>query len=217
MPAIAPPPATAAQPTGGRSRPRLSLVTSQATPAIPTGLPSDVADEDPERDRRGVRAREEARRRSRCRRWRARRAARSRSSSTGGRAAAAARSARSPPPARRGPSGRAPASAARGSSRKRSRRPLEVAAGGRVGVGEQAHRQADDDRVDAGLEQRHPGGDAEQRGRRARGGCRQRAARQHDAEDRRPRSAAARGDVLAVDGRDHARARRRRRRRRPSA
>ena len=40
MPAIAPPPATAAQPTGGRSRSRLSLVTSQDMPPIPIGLPS---------------------------------------------------------------------------------------------------------------------------------------------------------------------------------
>ncbi len=40
IPAIAPPPIVAAQPTGGRSRPRLSFVTSQETPAIPTGLPS---------------------------------------------------------------------------------------------------------------------------------------------------------------------------------
>ena len=40
MPAIVPAPATAAQPTGGRSRPRLSRVTSQDVPMIPTGLPS---------------------------------------------------------------------------------------------------------------------------------------------------------------------------------
>ena len=40
IPAIAPPPIVAAQPTGGRRRPRLSFVTSQETPAIPTGLPS---------------------------------------------------------------------------------------------------------------------------------------------------------------------------------
>ena len=40
MPAIAPPPATAAQPTGGRSRPRLIRVTSQALPTTPIGLPA---------------------------------------------------------------------------------------------------------------------------------------------------------------------------------
>ena len=40
MPAIAPPPTTAAQPTGGRSLPRLSAVTSQDVPATPTGLPT---------------------------------------------------------------------------------------------------------------------------------------------------------------------------------
>ena len=40
MPAIAPAPVTAAQPTGGRTRPRVRRVTSQAKPAIPTGLPT---------------------------------------------------------------------------------------------------------------------------------------------------------------------------------
>ncbi len=40
IPAIVPPPATDAQPTGGRRRPRLARVASHAEPAIPTGLPS---------------------------------------------------------------------------------------------------------------------------------------------------------------------------------
>jgi hypothetical protein len=40
MPAIAPPPTTVAQPTGGRSLPRLSLVTSQEAPVMPNGLPT---------------------------------------------------------------------------------------------------------------------------------------------------------------------------------
>ena len=40
IPAIVPPPATAAQPTGGRSRPRLTRVTIQALPTTPTGLPT---------------------------------------------------------------------------------------------------------------------------------------------------------------------------------
>ena len=40
IPAIVPPPATAAQPTGGRRRPRLSRVTSHDTPTMPIGLPS---------------------------------------------------------------------------------------------------------------------------------------------------------------------------------
>ena len=40
IPAIVPPPATAAQPTGGRSRPLLRNVTSHAVPAIPTGFPT---------------------------------------------------------------------------------------------------------------------------------------------------------------------------------
>ncbi len=39
-PPIAPAPATAAQPTGGRSRPRLIRVMSHAAPVVPTGLPT---------------------------------------------------------------------------------------------------------------------------------------------------------------------------------
>ena len=39
IPAIVPPATTAAHPTGGRSRPRLSRATSQETPTMPTGLP----------------------------------------------------------------------------------------------------------------------------------------------------------------------------------
>jgi hypothetical protein len=40
IPATAPPPATAAQPTGGRSRPRLSFTTSQEPPMMPIGFPA---------------------------------------------------------------------------------------------------------------------------------------------------------------------------------
>ena len=40
MPAIAPPPITDPQPTGGRIRPPLSRVTSAAAPVIPIGLPT---------------------------------------------------------------------------------------------------------------------------------------------------------------------------------
>ena len=40
MPAIVPPPSTAAQPTGGRSRPRLATVMSQDAPAMPSGFPN---------------------------------------------------------------------------------------------------------------------------------------------------------------------------------
>ncbi len=40
IPAIVPPPATAAQPTGGRSRRRLSRVSSHELPRIPTGFPT---------------------------------------------------------------------------------------------------------------------------------------------------------------------------------
>ena len=40
MPATAPAPVTAAQPTGGRIRPRLTRVSSQAAPTVPAGLPT---------------------------------------------------------------------------------------------------------------------------------------------------------------------------------
>ena len=40
MPAIAPVPASAAQPTGIRSRPGASRLASQAVPTMPIGLPS---------------------------------------------------------------------------------------------------------------------------------------------------------------------------------
>ena len=43
MPATAPPPASAAQPTGSRSLPRLSRVASHEAPTIPTGLPATYA------------------------------------------------------------------------------------------------------------------------------------------------------------------------------
>ena len=40
IPAIVPPPATAAQPTGGCTRPRLNRVTSQDEPRMPSGFPT---------------------------------------------------------------------------------------------------------------------------------------------------------------------------------
>ncbi len=40
IPAIAPTPATVAQPTGGRSRPRLSRVSSHDAPVMPAGFPA---------------------------------------------------------------------------------------------------------------------------------------------------------------------------------
>jgi hypothetical protein len=40
MPAMKPLPATAAQPVGGRNRPRLSFVTSHEPPTMPIGLPA---------------------------------------------------------------------------------------------------------------------------------------------------------------------------------
>jgi len=40
MPATAPAPVTAAQPTGGRIAPRLTRVSSQAAPTVPAGLPA---------------------------------------------------------------------------------------------------------------------------------------------------------------------------------
>ena len=58
-PPIVPLPTTAAQPTVGRSRPRLSLVSSQDEPTIATGLPSDVPGDHAEGDRRADRVGEE--------------------------------------------------------------------------------------------------------------------------------------------------------------
>jgi hypothetical protein len=40
IPAVAPPPTSAAQPTGGRRRPRLRIVTRYDAPRIPIGLPA---------------------------------------------------------------------------------------------------------------------------------------------------------------------------------
>ena len=40
MPAMAPAPVTAAQPTGGRIAPRLTRVSSQAAPTVPAGFPA---------------------------------------------------------------------------------------------------------------------------------------------------------------------------------
>ena len=40
IPATVPAPATAPQPTDGRTRPWLSLLTSHAHPAVPSGLPT---------------------------------------------------------------------------------------------------------------------------------------------------------------------------------
>lgn len=40
IPAIVPPPATAAQPTGGRIRPPLVRLTSAVAPTMPAGLPA---------------------------------------------------------------------------------------------------------------------------------------------------------------------------------
>ena len=54
MPAIAPPPSTDAQPTGGRIRPLLSRVTSQAPAGDAQRLSDQVGEQDAERDRRAV-------------------------------------------------------------------------------------------------------------------------------------------------------------------
>ena len=40
MPAAAPTPMTPAQPTGGRTRPRVKRVSTHEVPAIPSGLPT---------------------------------------------------------------------------------------------------------------------------------------------------------------------------------
>ena len=60
IPAIVPAPATAAQPTGGRNRPRLRSRKKPRAPDNAHRLASDVAEEDPERDRRGESSLEEA-------------------------------------------------------------------------------------------------------------------------------------------------------------
>ena len=52
MPAMVPTPVTAAQPTGGRILPRLIRARSHAAATVPR-LAEDVAEQDPERDRRG--------------------------------------------------------------------------------------------------------------------------------------------------------------------
>ena len=59
MPAIVPPPASAPHPTGGRSLPRLTRVSSQEKAEDADRLAEDVAEEDPERDQRGEGAAEE--------------------------------------------------------------------------------------------------------------------------------------------------------------
>ena len=123
---------------------------------MPTGLPTHVAEEDAERDRRGERVARGSRRRARSRRSRARTAARSRSSSTGG-AGCCSRSfgeiaARSPAPTERASSGVGCSrnSRKRSVARSRSARPAGYA------YVDQPDREPDDDRLDARLEQRDP-------------------------------------------------------------
>ncbi len=188
IPAIVPPPASAAQPTGGRIRPPLSRAQQPGGADDPERLPGAGSRADAECDRRREGMAEEAAVRPRCRRWRARRAARSRSWSTGG-----TRWSRS--------FGEIAASGRRVRAREfrgrlfpkepeQVRRPLEVAARPRATRGQQAHGQPDDDRVDPRLGEGHPHGDARggveaaamriRRGRRStipRGGRARRAAR----------------------------------------
>ncbi len=123
----------------------------------PDRLAEHVAEEDPEHDRRRVRPREEVpvdrdadvgQREQRHDR---------RSSSRDGRGAACGRSARPLP--------RSPAAGRAGQLRRRLLaeaakqigRSLQLAATRWIGPGDQAHRQAQYDRIDARLEQRHPG------------------------------------------------------------
>ena len=61
------------------------------------------------------------------------------------------------------------------------RRPLEVSPRGRVGDRQQAHRQTDDDRIDTGLQERDPGGATEDRVNAAVVNA-QSASREHDGE-----------------------------------
>ena len=106
--------------------------------------------------------------------------------------------------ARCAPSGQAPASAARGTARNRSVARSRSGRDAGDGEREQAHREADHDRVDPGLRERDPGGHAERRVDDA--ACGRRADREPRSRGRRPRprpAARARARRSRVHGRDH--------------
>ncbi len=78
---------------------------------------------------------------------------------------------------------------------------LEVAARRRAGIGQQAHRKPDDDRVDPGVEQRDPGREP-QRGIDQAGAHARRPHREYHREDTESGAECAPGDVLAVEDGD---------------
>ncbi len=190
MPAIVPPPATAAQPTGGRSRPRVAQVSSQDATEDADRLADDVAEEDAERDRRRARPRQEVAvdrdAGVREREQRDDHVARPRVEQLLEPLVERA----SPTGAPRPPSVRAPAVGCSRNSRKRSlaRSRLDARAG--AGVDEQAHREPDDDRLDARTRARQPRRPRPARSRRARVAPRG-AHHQHGAERTERQRAAA--------------------------
>ena len=155
MPAIAPPPATAAQPTGGRRRRLLARFTSHVVAVTPSGLADDVSDQDAERDPGGERVAQEARRDRDARVGEGEHGhdhvARPRVEEL--LQALVGRDRRLHPDLRR------PGQLGCGllaEQAKEIARALEVGALRRVGVGEKAHCQAGQDRVDARFQERHP-------------------------------------------------------------
>ncbi len=78
---------------------------------------------------------------------------------------------------------------------------LQVAALRRVGVGQQAHREPDDDRVDPGAQQRDPGREP-QRGVSQTGAHARHPRREYHREDAEPGGERAPDDVLAVEDGD---------------
>ena len=196
IPATAPPPATAAQPTGGRSRPPVSRVAATCAQDADR-LPDDVAEQDPERDRRRERvtqgARVDGHARVRQGEERHDRVARPWVESSLQPLVRGDRRTR----ARPAPSARARGSAARGTRRKSSVARSRSIARRRVRVGEQAHGEPDDDGLHARFEHGHPADGAEERGRRRHAARRaaRRARRRRQAATRRAATAGASSSV----------------------
>ena len=161
IPAIVPAPTTPAQPTGGWIRPRLSLVTSHAAAGGAHRLAHHVPDQDAQRDRGRIGPGEQPHA--------------DRDAGVGQGEQRHDEVARpgvvqlleplvggdGQPDAAAGLTGQL-----RGGllaeQPEQVAGPLQVTARRGLGVGEQAHDEADDDRVHAGLEERHPGGRPEQ-------------------------------------------------------
>ena len=161
IPAIAPAPATAAQPTGGWMRPRLSAADQPRGPGGAERLAHHVADQDAERDRGRVGLREQPH---------ADRHARVGQGEQRHDEIARPRVVQLLEPLVGGDGQGDAVTRLTGQLRggllaeqpEQVTGPLQVAAGCRAGVGEQAHDQAHHHRVHAGLEERHPGRHPEQ-------------------------------------------------------